>query len=77
MDTKTVATLTNTHPQDEQSWPWIVTEEGTGTVLVRMTGAEEGVLACATACLVADHGYPAGGTWVRSGPDSHAYTIER
>jgi len=75
MDTKTIATLTNTHTNDAQSWT--VTEEGTGKVLISLVGAEAAVLACATASLVADHGYPAGGIWVRSGPDSHAYTIDQ
>ena len=58
MATKAVATLTNTGPME-----WVVTEDGTGTVLVKLFGPERPVLDCAAASLVADHGYPNGGSW--------------
>lgn len=70
MATKAVATLTNTGPME-----WVVTEDGTGTVLVKLVGPERLVLDCAAASMVADHGYPNGGGWQESGPGQYSYAI--
>jgi hypothetical protein len=71
MTAKTVATLTNTDGRE-----WTVTEEGTGAVLVRLDGVEALVVGMAAASLVADHGYPAGGSWVPSGAGRYVYVVE-
>jgi len=68
---KTVATLTNPRAQ-----AWVLCDARTGNVLTSLLGEEARVLNSAAASLVADHGYPEVGRWVRRGPGRHSFTVD-
>ena len=52
----------------DPAWDWQVID-GTGTVLVRLTGSADAVTGPALASLVADHGFPPG-SWA---PDADGF----
>ena len=65
---ETAATLANTNAN-----VWHLCDAG-GHHLAALEGVEDKVLGPAAACLVADHGLPAG-EWIRRGPGRYSYQV--